>query len=69
MLLINTSKNPQICKTYVLRPYEAKDIPNHVAKIWLKSKAIQEVKEVKEEILEVVEVKEVKPKKKAKSKK
>ena len=69
MLLINTSKNPQICKTYVLQPYEVKDIPNHVAKIWLKSMAIKEVKEVKEEILESVEQEEVKPKKKAKSKK
>lgn len=69
MILINTSKHPQICKTYVLQPYEAKDIPNHIAKIWLKSKAIQEVKEVKEEILEIVEVEKVKPKKKAKSKK
>lgn len=69
MILINTSKNPQICKTYVLQPNESKDIPNHIAKEWLKSKAIEEVKEVKEEILKPVEQEEVKPKKKAKSKK
>lgn len=66
MILINTSKNPQICKTYVLRPNESKDIPNHIAQEWLKSKAIEEVKE---EILEPVEQEEIKPKKKAKGKK
>lgn len=69
MILINTSKNPQICKTYVLQPNESKDIPNHIAQEWLKSKAIEEVKEVKEEILKTVEQEEVKPKKKAKGKK
>lgn len=69
MILINTSKNPQICKTYVLRPNESKDIPNHIAKEWLKSKTIEEVKEIKEEILKPVEQEEVKLKKKAKGKK
>lgn len=73
MLLINTSKNPQICKTYVLQPNQVKNIPDFIAKQWLKEGVIEKVEqpkeEIKEEILEVAEVEEVKPKKKAKSKK
>lgn len=73
MILINKSKNPQICKTYVLQPNQVKDIPDIVAKQWLKEGVIEKVEqpkeEIKEEILEIAEVEEVKPKKKAKSKK